>query len=124
MSEILLDTCIVIDFLRGKGEAISYIDGLGARPSVSSITVAELFQGFRSQQQEREARGFLRECGIVNITETIGERAGILLRHYGPSHGLDMPDALIAATAEHHKMKLATLNVKHFPMFKGLKAAY
>ena len=30
----------------------------------------------------------------------------------------------VAATAEHHGLELATLNVKHFPMFKRLKAAY
>ena len=33
-------------------------------------------------------------------------------------------DAIIAATAEHHGLRLATLNVKHFPMFPKLKRAY
>ena len=41
-----------------------------------------------------------------------------------PSHGIDIPDAIIAATAEHHGLRLATLNVKHFPMFPKLKRAY
>jgi predicted nucleic acid-binding protein len=40
------------------------------------------------------------------------------------SHGIDIPDAIIAATAEHHGLKLATLNVRHFPMFRKLKPAY
>ncbi len=51
-------------------------------------------------------------------------RAGVFLRLYRSSHGLDMPDALIAATAEHHGLQLATLNVKRFPMFPKLKPAY
>ncbi len=51
-------------------------------------------------------------------------RAGVFSRLYEPSHGLDDIDALIAATAEHHGLRLATLNVKHFPMFPKLKRAY
>jgi predicted nucleic acid-binding protein len=45
-------------------------------------------------------------------------------RVFAPSHGLDDVDAIIAATAEHHGLRLATLNVKHFPMFPKLKRAY
>ena len=45
-------------------------------------------------------------------------------RHFQASHGLDVSDALIAATAEQHGLALATLNIKHFPMFKGLKRPY
>ena len=47
-----------------------------------------------------------------------------MTKHYQRSHGLEFPDALIAATAEHHGLTLATLNVKHFPMFRNLKPAY
>jgi predicted nucleic acid-binding protein len=34
------------------------------------------------------------------------------MRHFAPSHGLDNMDAIIAATAEHHQLKLAAPNVK------------
>lgn len=124
MSDDLLDTCIVIDFLRGKKEAVEFMRTLTAKASVSTITLTEIFGGLRSQKEEAVARGFFRECKIVGISETIAEGAGNALRHYQASHGLDVPDALIAATAEQHGLALATLNVKHFPMFKGLKAAY
>lgn len=46
------------------------------------------------------------------------------MRHYRASHAIDLPDALIAAAAEHHGLTLATLNVKHFPMLNGLRRAY
>jgi hypothetical protein len=58
------------------------------------------------------------------IEEEIAERAGALMRQFHKSHGIDIPDAIIAATADHHGLKLATLNVKHFPMFPKLKRAY
>ena len=54
----------------------------------------------------------------------IASRAGVFVRHYQASYGLDDIDALIAATAEHHDVKLATLNVKHFPMFAKLRRPY
>jgi predicted nucleic acid-binding protein len=124
MNDVLLDTCVVIDFLRGNRAAGDYVHSFDAKPSVSVVTIAELFQGFRSQRREVEARVFLRECRILIVSEVIAEQTGAILRHYKSSHDLDMPDALIAATAEHHGLDLATLNVKHFPMIKRLKAAY
>ncbi len=124
MSDVLLDTCIVIDFLRADRRAGDYVQSLHDKPSVSVVTVAELFQGFSSQRRETEARRFISECRILIVSETIAERTGAILRHYKASHDLDMSDALIAATAEHHGHELATLNVKHFPMFRRLRAAY
>jgi predicted nucleic acid-binding protein len=43
------------------------------------------------------------------------------MRHFAMSHGIDIPDAIMAATAEHRGLRLATLNVKHFPMSPKLK---
>lgn len=60
----------------------------------------------------------------LDITDDIADRGGVLLRHFQASHGLDVSDALIAATAAQHGLELATLNIKHFPMFKGLKRPY
>jgi predicted nucleic acid-binding protein len=47
------------------------------------------------------------------------------LRAYRRSHpGIGLVDFAVAATAEQHGARLATLNVKHFPMIKGLTAPY
>ena len=43
-------------------------------------------------------------------------RAGIYLRQFHRSHGLDIGDALIAATAAVHGCALWTRNHKHYPM--------
>ena len=40
------------------------------------------------------------------------------------SHGVGLPDALIAATAERAELHLASCNLKHFPMFPNLKRPY
>ena len=121
---MLLDTCIAIDWLRGKTPASSFISSLGDKPSVAVVTLAEVFHGLKSQRAETAARIFFSRCDLRGVNPVIAEAAGTHLRHYRASHGTEWADALIAATAEHHGLELATLNVKHFPMFKRLKAAY
>ena len=124
MSDRLLDTSVVIDYLRGNQAAISFVDSLNRRPQVSAVTLTEIFAGLRSQKEERAARGFFAECKVITLDAAMAEHAGVLLRHYGASHAIDVPDALIAATAETRGLALATLNIKHFPMFPRLKRPY
>jgi predicted nucleic acid-binding protein len=121
---LLLDTCVVIDVLRGDTAAMTFVLRQ-TKPLVCSVTLLELYKGFRSKREEAVAERLL--SGLTNVQldrSDIWRRAGQHMKHYGPSHGLDDLDALIAATAEHHGLKLATLNVKHFPMLKGLRKAY
>jgi len=43
------------------------------------------------------------------------------LNNIQKSHGLQIPDALIAATAICHDMELLTYNVKDFKFIQGIK---
>jgi len=121
---ILLDTNIVVELLRKSPTAAAWFEGLDERPAISAVSLLELYAGTRSQRDERDVVAVRQQLTCLPINEDIGERAGALMRHYGKSHGMDIPDALIAATAEHHGLRLATLNVKHFPMFPKLKRAF
>ncbi len=59
------------------------------------------------------------------VTDPIARRAGELLRQHRRSHvGIDLVDYAVAATVEVHGASLATLNVQHFPMFKGLRPPF
>lgn len=124
MSDKLLDTCVAIDFLRGVRPAVAFVEAILTPPSISILTQVEVFAGLRSQREEMVARGFFRSCRILALDSPIATDAGSFLRNFGRSHGLDIADAIIAATALHHGLSLATLNVKHFPMFPKLKPAY
>lgn len=121
---VLIETNIIIDFLRQRGPAVAYITALTDRPSVSAVTVAELYAGARTRREEAHIERLLDGSNVLPVTLDIARTAGQHMKHFGASHGLDDFDALIAATAEHHGLPLATLNVKHFPMLKGLKAAW
>ena len=52
----------------------------------------------------------------VPVDAEIGRKAGEYLRLYRRSHGVELGDALIAATASAHGLKLWTRNRKHYPM--------
>jgi len=61
----------------------------------------------------------------IPVDKSVARRAGELGRHWRKSHpGIDLADLAIAATAEEIGAPLATRNLKHFPMFEGLRAPY
>lgn len=121
---LLLDTNIIVDYLRERAAAVNFVETLNGKPRVSVVTVAELFAGARSRREEDRIDSLLDAAVVLPVTYEISKRAGQAMKHYQRSHGLDDFDALIGATAEHHGLALATLNVKHFPMLDGLKRAY
>ena len=124
MVSVLLDTNVLIECLREIPDAIEWYKSLEERPSISVVSLLELYAGVRSQREEREVHTVRQRLKCVAVTEEIGERAGSFMRHFRKSHGIDIPDAIVAATAEQHGLRLATLNVKHFPMLPKLKRAY
>ncbi len=120
----LLDTCILIDLLRGRDGAVAFISGLRATPVISVITATELVAGARGANETAAIDRILATYQVADIDLEIARIAGEYVREYGPSHAVDPIDALIAATAKTKDLDLATLNLKHFPMFRGLKRPY
>ena len=121
---ILLDTNVLIEFLRQVPAAVAWFRSLDERPTMSAISVLELCAGVRNQREERDVLALRHLVNCLPIGQEIAEGAASIVRHFHKSHGVDIPDAIIAATAEHHGLRLATLNVRHFPMFPKLKRAY
>ncbi|MBV9289645.1 MAG: type II toxin-antitoxin system VapC family toxin [Hyphomicrobiales bacterium] len=121
---MLLDTCILIDVLRGKEAALAFVAGLPGAPALSAVTVTELVAGCRNVKERRQVDRLLSQYVVQDIGRDIAGLAGDYIRRYGPSHGTDPIDALIAATAKLTGLPLATLNLKHFPMFAGLRRPY
>jgi predicted nucleic acid-binding protein len=124
---VVLDSCVVIDVLRQHQSATDFVIGLLDRPFLSVVTISELRAGQRGERGERDRQridGLLASSRLLDVDPTIAEIAGGLLRGFHKSHAIDIADALIAATAMHHGLQLATLNLKHFPMFPDLKRAY
>ena len=115
------DTCILIDYLRGKVEVQQKLQqdreqGLG----MSSITYMELMVGALNKREAGIIKKAFSDFEIVEISETISIKAKHLIEKYTKSHGLLIPDALIASTALELGLPLYTTNIKDFRFITDL----
>lgn len=121
---LLLDTSVLIDVLRGSQPATDWLGSVGEVPACSELTRAEVLRGVRSPERTRTDR-LLGSLRWVALDEPISRRGGELGRRYRRSHqGLSIVDFLIASTAQLLDAELATANVRHYPMFRGLTRPY
>jgi len=121
MSErLLLDTDVLIDYLRGQAEAMTYLESLSGSLLTSAITVAELYAGVRDGAERTKPDAFISAFDVVPIEHEIAVKGGLYHRDYGKSHNIGLADALIAATATAKHATLVTLNKKHFPMLSDV----
>lgn len=120
----VLDTTVLIDHVRGSEAARAYLRGLRGLPACSEVTRTELLRGIRSGQRSA-TEGLMGMIQWIVVDEQISRHAGELGRRYRRSHAsIGAADLLIAATAELAGGDLVTSNVRHFPMFKGLRPPY
>ncbi len=114
----LLDTDLIIWFLRGREHARRWIQELrkAGVPSCSALSVTEVAAGMRPGE-ESDTRALLGALNVIPVDREIAWRAGTLIRECGRRGiTLDFVDTTIAATCLTRKLSLATCNVKHYPM--------
>ena len=124
MALILVDTCIVIDHLRNRAEATAFLKQFDGRPLVSVLTLAELQAGVRNREDEALLDRLIADWPVVPLDAPTARLGGSLWRHFGPSHGTGIVDAMPAATAQRERARFATINRKHFPMLDDLLVPY
>lgn len=103
---------------------MAFINTHHVRIILSAIVVAELYAGVKGDAEQAALREFVSLFRVVPVNAEIGRAGGLYKRDYGKSHGVGLADAILAATAEAENAELKTLNIKHFPMLKGLRPAY
>ena len=120
---VLVDSDIVIEVCRERDRDIVSrwleLGHSGRAILCSPVTAVELWNGVRPREDEA-LTNFFRALSCVPIDYETGRQAGDYLRHYRKSHGMQIGDALIAATAVLNRAELWTRNRKHYPM-KELK---
>jgi predicted nucleic acid-binding protein len=119
LKTVLLDTDILIEVLRQREKVIleewRRLGRTGGLVLYTPVTTAELWHGLRPGEEAAVSK-ILDTLTCVPLDAEIGRRAGGYLRQFHRSHGLDIGDALIAATAAVHGCALWTRNRKHYPM--------
>ena len=121
---LLLDTNILIDYLRGKQAAIEFIDFAG-KPvfAVNTVIVLELYNGCLNKAELAKIKRLLNGFNHLEINEVIAQAAMRIGHRFALSHSVSAPDALIAATALVYNLELRTANLKDFRMIPGLKVS-
>lgn len=108
--------------MRGYPKATQRLDQLD-KLTISAVTYLELLQGMRNRAELVALQKSLaqRKAERLPITPAITERAIALMEGLALSHGMQMGDALIVATAIEHNLPVLTANVKHFGSVDGLR---
>jgi predicted nucleic acid-binding protein len=114
-----IDADILIWHLRGEKKSLHFLKNL------LSGNAHELWTGamqraeivfFMRPEEERATALLLSNFRTAVVDETIIDSAAKLYRQWHPSHGIDINDAILAATAIHQGGRIFCLNRKHYPM--------
>lgn len=122
---IVLDTSVLIAHLRGDERATRFLLEIPRAERAASVLARIEVEGGMRSGERRSVANLFGVITMLPVTDAVARRAGELLRLYRRSHvGIDLVDYAVAATTEIHGATLATLNVRHFPMFGGLRAPW
>ena len=111
----LVDTCILIDFLRGEeGIYDLLVKEQSVDLAVSTITMMELMVGAFNKREIQRIQKAFEKITTIYINEDISKTAQGLVEQYAKSHNLQIEDALIAATALTMNATLITYNKSDF----------
>lgn len=118
MQKFLIDTTVLINHLRGDGNATRI---LKEEVLISIVSLVELIQGADNKQSLKNMGQFLSPFEIDWGGREINKVAVDLVNKYFLSNNMRFLDALIAATAIVNKLPLVTDNTKHYQFIPGVK---
>jgi len=118
---MICDTDVLVWATRGNLRAARAIDSAADR-ALSIVSFMELIQGARSKIEARQIRQSLHrlQFRILPLSESIGASAADIIEQHALAQGIQVADALIAATAIETDLPLCTANAKHFRPIGGL----
>jgi predicted nucleic acid-binding protein len=119
VSDHLLDTDSIVDYLAGFVSTVDFLDDLlavGDRFLTCDVVIAEIYAGLRPER-EAAAMTMLQHLGFLPTSLQAARQAGVW-RYAFARTGVPLAttDCLIAATAFEHGATVVTGNVKDFPM--------
>lgn len=123
LAEILIDTDVLIEYLRGSPVVRRLMDEIRSgdvKAYFSTITETELYSGSRNEREEARIAALLSFLTRVDVDGNVAVVSG-KLRYKYRARKLETPDAIIAGTAQILNVKLATFNKRHFEMITEIE---
>lgn len=118
----LIDTNILIELFKGNAEVLHELEAIAPQNiALSAVTAMELYCGALNKLEMQRIKKNLASFQLQHVTQNISERSIELITRYAKSHGLQIPDAIIAATAMELSTPLFTFNTKDFRFIDGLQ---
>jgi predicted nucleic acid-binding protein len=118
---MLLDTDVMVDFLRGHAPAVAWLTASPQSLGLPGLVAVELVQGSRNMIEQQRIENELRRFSWYWPTPADCQRAYQDFSTYHLSHHLGLLDALVAHTAVGLQEPLATFNVKHYGLVASLR---
>lgn len=122
--KIIVDTDVLIDYLdesKARHEkTVTILENGNLVISITSITAMELIVGAINKTHLAKINKELRAFLIILPSHEISLLSLKLLQEYNLSHGLQIQDCFIAATAIFMGIQLFTYNIKDFKFIDGL----
>lgn len=123
--KVICDTDVLIEFFDEKkarhSQTVASINEIEIdNILISAISKMELIKGTLHKEHSQQVAKKLKRLDTILLSPEITVRTIELLNTYHLSHGLAIPDALIAATSLETGIKLFTYNVRDFKFIKGL----
>lgn len=121
----VLDSDVLIDYLRGAGPGLDLVRTLarGSGYRVTAVTAFELALGRSYRENPRPVHSLL-AAPLLTLTRRAGLRGGALLRELR-EHGeaIDVRDAMQAGICLEANAPLVTRNLSHLARVPGLQVA-
>jgi hypothetical protein len=116
MYYLLIDTDILIDISNNDSKAKARLqkESQNTILAISTITIMELVVGCRNKFELQSLNLFLAQFHTLNLNQNVSVKAIELMKNYFLSHGLMIPDALIAATAICNNISLLSKNQRDY----------
>ena len=112
---VLCDTNILIHAFNGRLDTIQELNNIGyANILLSAITVMELYQGMGNKTELAQMKKKIKYFDVIQFDDQVSEKSIELISQFRLSHDLQIPDAIIGATAIVHQIPLFTYNLKDF----------
>ncbi|MDF1547437.1 MAG: type II toxin-antitoxin system VapC family toxin [Bacteroidales bacterium] len=119
---VLCDTNIFIHWFNNDKATIEKLQLIGlSNIAISVISVMELIAGVDNKQQLNHLKKKIKNYYIVDFDKEVSKLSLLLIEKFKLSENLQIPDAIIGATAITLNMKLLTYNKKDFRFMPKIK---